>query len=52
MDIEEPTCEITSSMPFACDECKKHEAIITNRKKKMRHQGKKMEKLELKNLNK
>ena len=33
MDIEEPAFEITSSMPFACDECKKHEAIITDLKK-------------------
>ena len=33
MDIEEPTCEITSSMPFACDECKKHEAMIADLKK-------------------
>ena len=32
MDIEEPTFEITSSMPFACDECKKHEAMITDLK--------------------
>ena len=33
MDIEEPTFEITSSMPFASDECKKHEAMIADLKK-------------------
>ena len=33
MYIEEPAFEITSSMPFACDECKKHEAMITDLKK-------------------
>ena len=32
MDIEEPTFEITSSIAFACDECKKHEAMITDLK--------------------
>ena len=30
MDIEEPAFETTSSMPFACDKCKKHEAMITD----------------------
>ena len=33
MDIEESSFEITSSIPFACDECKKHKAIITDLKK-------------------
>ena len=33
MDIEEPAFEITSSMPFACDECKNHQAMITDLKK-------------------
>ena len=34
MDIEESTFEITSSMPFVFDECKKHEAMmITDLKK-------------------
>ena len=33
MDIKEPTFEITSSMPFVCDESKKHEAMITDLKK-------------------
>ena len=28
VDIEEPTFEISSSMPFVNDECKKHEAMI------------------------
>ena len=32
MDIEEPAFEITS-MPYACDECKKHEATIIDLKK-------------------
>ena len=33
MDIEEPAFEITSSISFAYDECKKHEAMITDLKK-------------------
>ena len=33
MDIKEPTLKIISSMPFTYDECKKHEAMITNLKK-------------------
>ena len=33
MDIEEPAFEITSSVPFACHECKKHEAMSTDLKK-------------------
>ena len=33
MHIKEPKFEITSSMPFACDESKKHEAMITDLKK-------------------
>ena len=28
MDVEEPAFKITS-MPFVCNECKKHEAMIT-----------------------
>ena len=35
MGIEKLTFEITSSMPFICDECKKHEAIITDLKKEI-----------------
>ena len=33
MDIEEPTFEITSFMPFVCGECKIHETMITNQNK-------------------
>ena len=32
MDIEEPAFKITS-MPFGCDECKKHYAMITDQRK-------------------
>ena len=34
IDIKKPAFKITSSMPFACDECEKYEAMI---KRKMRH---------------
>ena len=30
MDIEEPTFEITSFMPFVCGECKIHVTMITD----------------------
>ena len=33
MDIEETTFKIASSIPFVCDECKKHEAMITELRK-------------------